>query len=325
MDSIALGHSTQTVKIKSWHIQIPQRFGLIQSLQTAQAASLQIGSYATAASSFNQLHKALVPEALDHIANVAFCVTLSTVGIFTPVMIAKRVLQMFLITGMLIATASTELRAQDSLSELEPGVVPDAVIRADFSGNSIVGFEDFFQYVGAFGVAGTDAERFDLNGNGRVDFDDLFLFADSFGRFIEADIATIEITTPARTTRTRRYPRSVLHRLLRGCQRPVFGFPAGAILARPQGRRWVRLLERMDRRPVSAGFRRPSCGWGVVGRCAGLLRLAWRSIAYGGGVGESSPRQGRPPLPVGRRVCGGRCQYRRGRRRLFAHRAGGKF
>ena len=115
-------------------------------------------------------------------------------------MIAKPKLRMLLLAGLVGMAAWTHLRAQDSLSELEPGVVPDAAIRADFSGNSIVGFEDFFQYVGAFGVAGTDAERFDLNGNGRVDFDDLFLFADSFGRFIEADIATIEITTPARTT-----------------------------------------------------------------------------------------------------------------------------
>ena len=115
-------------------------------------------------------------------------------------MIAKRVLLMFLMTGMLSLAASTDLCAQDPLSELEPGVVPEAVMRADFSGNSIVGFEDFFQYVGAFGVAGTEAEHFDLDGNGRVDFDDLFLFADSFGRFIEADIATIDITTPARTT-----------------------------------------------------------------------------------------------------------------------------
>ncbi len=89
-------------------------------------------------------------------------------------MIAKRVLQMFLTTGMLRVAASTDLYAQDPLGELEPGVVPEAVIRADFSGNSIVGFEDFFQYVGAFGVAGTEAENFDLDSNGRVDFDDLF-------------------------------------------------------------------------------------------------------------------------------------------------------
>ena len=109
-------------------------------------------------------------------------------------------LLMLLMTGLLSVVAWTDLHAQDPLSELEPGVVPEAVIRADFSGNSIVGFEDFFQYVGAFGVAGTEAEHFDLDGNGRVDFDDLFLLADSFGRFIEADIATIDITTPAGTT-----------------------------------------------------------------------------------------------------------------------------
>ena len=115
-------------------------------------------------------------------------------------MIAKPMLRKLLLSGLLSVAAWTDLHAQDSLGELEPGVVPEAVIRADFSGNSIVGFEDFFQYVGAFGVAGTEAERFDLDGNGRVDFDDLFLFADSFGRFIEADIATIEITTPAGTT-----------------------------------------------------------------------------------------------------------------------------
>jgi formylglycine-generating enzyme required for sulfatase activity len=113
-------------------------------------------------------------------------------------MIAKRMLPKLLLAGCVAAW--TDLDAQDPLSEFEPDQVPEAVIRADFSGNSIVGFEDFFQYVGAFGVAGTEAERFDLDGNGSVDFDDLFLFADSFGRFIEAEIATISVTTPVGTT-----------------------------------------------------------------------------------------------------------------------------
>ena len=112
-------------------------------------------------------------------------------------MIARTVLSKSLLAGLLGVAGWTELPAQDPLSELEPRVVPEAVIRADFSGNSIVGFEDFIQYVGAFGVSGTAAERFDLDDNGRVDFEDLFLFADAFGRFIEADIAAIEITTPA--------------------------------------------------------------------------------------------------------------------------------
>ena len=49
---------------------------------------------------------------------------------------------------------------------------------ADFNGDGIVDFADFFEFVDAFG--GTDP-RFDLDGDGIVDFADFFEFVDAFG------------------------------------------------------------------------------------------------------------------------------------------------
>ena len=56
--------------------------------------------------------------------------------------------------------------------------VPRGQKTADFNGDGIVNFADFFDFVDAFGT--TDA-KFDLDGSGTVDFADFFEFVDAFG------------------------------------------------------------------------------------------------------------------------------------------------
>lgn len=51
-------------------------------------------------------------------------------------------------------------------------------LAADFDGDGVVGFGDFFLFADAFGRADP---QFDLSSNGKVEFDDFFLFADRFG------------------------------------------------------------------------------------------------------------------------------------------------
>ena len=51
-------------------------------------------------------------------------------------------------------------------------------VTADFNGDGIVNFADFFDFVDAFGT--TDA-KYDLDGNGIVNFADFFEFVDAFG------------------------------------------------------------------------------------------------------------------------------------------------
>ena len=55
---------------------------------------------------------------------------------------------------------------------------------ADFDGDGAVGFTDFLQFAGVFGLtrgdAGYDA-RYDLDGNGMIGFSDFLIFAGSFG------------------------------------------------------------------------------------------------------------------------------------------------
>ena len=55
---------------------------------------------------------------------------------------------------------------------------------ADFDGDGAVGFSDFLQLAGAFGLSRGDAgydERYDLDGNGMIGFSDFLIFAGSFG------------------------------------------------------------------------------------------------------------------------------------------------
>ena len=81
--------------------------------------------------------------------------------------------------GYLLLTTA----APDTAS-IDPGdsTVVDPGDPADFSGDGVVDFTDFFQFADVFGqpVEGEDA-RFDLDGDGVVDFSDFFIFADAFG------------------------------------------------------------------------------------------------------------------------------------------------
>ncbi len=56
--------------------------------------------------------------------------------------------------------------------------------RGDFDGDGTVGFADFVQFAGAFGLSRGDAgydAKFDLDGNGMIGFSDFLVFAGSFG------------------------------------------------------------------------------------------------------------------------------------------------
>ena len=70
-----------------------------------------------------------------------------------------------------------------SSNDLDKLNLPDCTgsqgqVTADFNGDGIVNFADFFDFVDAFGT--TDA-KFDLDGSGTVDFADFFEFVDAFG------------------------------------------------------------------------------------------------------------------------------------------------
>ena len=57
--------------------------------------------------------------------------------------------------------------------------LPLCAAAADFDGDGVVGFSDFFLFAEAFG--GSDP-RFDLDDSGVVDFADFFLFTESLGQ-----------------------------------------------------------------------------------------------------------------------------------------------
>lgn len=55
---------------------------------------------------------------------------------------------------------------------------------ADFDGDGIVGFDDFFLFADHFGATAEDNawdSAYDLDGDPDIDFDDFFVFADAFG------------------------------------------------------------------------------------------------------------------------------------------------
>ena len=59
----------------------------------------------------------------------------------------------------------------------------------DFSGNGVVGFEDFIAFVQVFDSVAGDGiyeARFDLSGDGRIGFEDFLIFAGSFGKEVGA-------------------------------------------------------------------------------------------------------------------------------------------
>lgn len=65
------------------------------------------------------------------------------------------------------------------ITEQQQGTVDS---EADFSGDGVVDFTDFFQFADAFGQPAEGFEAMDLNGDGFVDFSDFFAFADAFGQ-----------------------------------------------------------------------------------------------------------------------------------------------
>ncbi|MEW6755795.1 MAG: pre-peptidase C-terminal domain-containing protein [Candidatus Latescibacterota bacterium] len=61
----------------------------------------------------------------------------------------------------------------------------EPALAADFSGDGVVDFSDFFAFADAFGQEPGDANwnaACDLNGDGQIDFTDFFAFADQFGQ-----------------------------------------------------------------------------------------------------------------------------------------------
>lgn len=75
---------------------------------------------------------------------------------------------------------------------------------ADFDGDGLVGFDDFFLFADVFGQdigEKEERERFDFNGDGKVFWEDFFAFADSFGITIGAELKDRVIRlTPDRIT-----------------------------------------------------------------------------------------------------------------------------
>ena len=60
-----------------------------------------------------------------------------------------------------------------------------AGLRADFDGDGAVGFADFLQFAGVFGLSQGDARydaRYDLDGDGAIGFGDFLIFANAFGK-----------------------------------------------------------------------------------------------------------------------------------------------
>ena len=71
------------------------------------------------------------------------------------------------------------VRRVETLSALVP--IPSG--SADFDGNGMVDFNDFFLFAGAFGQRGEGGNaKYDLDGSGQVDFNDFFIFAEKFGK-----------------------------------------------------------------------------------------------------------------------------------------------
>ncbi|MEW6753921.1 MAG: choice-of-anchor D domain-containing protein [Candidatus Latescibacterota bacterium] len=81
-----------------------------------------------------------------------------------------------------------------------------AVLPADFTGDGVVNFGDFFAFADAFG--GTDP-AYDLTGDGQVNFGDFFVFADAFGSEARAkllQLAREHLGLPGRAALSANYP-----------------------------------------------------------------------------------------------------------------------
>jgi hypothetical protein len=55
VDAIALGHTMESMEVKSGHVQIHQGLGVVQGVEAPQATHLQILPYATTAPMLEQL------------------------------------------------------------------------------------------------------------------------------------------------------------------------------------------------------------------------------------------------------------------------------
>lgn len=89
--------------------------------------------------------------------------------------------------GVLIYDAATGERLKGPISTGLPpnGIAFVTVLTADFDGNGVVDFDDFFAFAAVFGKKQGDAgfdTKYDLNKNGTVDFEDFFMFVDQFGK-----------------------------------------------------------------------------------------------------------------------------------------------
>lgn len=72
-----------------------------------------------------------------------------------------------------------------SAGSTTPTIPTDPIVRADFSGNGTVGFEDFLTFASAFGSKTGGAKydlRIDMDSDGTVGFTDFLIFASAFGK-----------------------------------------------------------------------------------------------------------------------------------------------
>ena len=71
--------------------------------------------------------------------------------------------------------------SKPAVADGPPGLAPNP----DFDGDGTVGFADFLQFAGKFGLSRSDARfdaRYDLDGDGTIGFGDFLIFASAFGR-----------------------------------------------------------------------------------------------------------------------------------------------
>jgi hypothetical protein len=77
---------------------------------------------------------------------------------------------------------------------------------ADFDGNGVVDFTDFFLFADAFGKPATgEAAKFDLDASGAVDFGGFFIFADNFGKSV-AKLVPVGLPVADQSVQLRRAP-----------------------------------------------------------------------------------------------------------------------
>ena len=84
--------------------------------------------------------------------------------------------------GLILASGSGD--GTILLWDMLPYVTPRSP-NPDFDGDGTVGFTDFIQFAGQFGLGQSDEgynARYDLDGDGSIGFGDFLIFADAFGK-----------------------------------------------------------------------------------------------------------------------------------------------